>query len=313
MSNETKIQWHDAFFAALQLELYEYKDKLIFESEHQLSQQPLRLDVLIVKKTDDVQIKKNIGQIFLKHNIFEYKSETDNLTIWDYMKVMGYAMLYCSFEEVLMEEATVSFVVTPLPKKLFKYLKDKRGLEINEVQQGVYYITGDVFPVQVIETKKLSDEENLFLQNLQSNVSLSNMATILSKYNNHDSNLMATLLRRVADANVSIFEEAMSMTAEVKRRIIINLGLEEEFITEGLRKGQEQGLLQGLEQGLRKGQEQGLEQGLKQGLRKGQEQGLEQGREENQIKIAQSMLQRGYAIEEISAVLNVSVEWIENL
>ena len=89
-----KIYWHDAFYAAMQLEFHDYKDALNFEDNHALSKEALEIDVLIIKKIADVEINKNIGRIFKDHNIFEYKSETDYLSIWDFNKVLGYAMLY---------------------------------------------------------------------------------------------------------------------------------------------------------------------------------------------------------------------------
>ncbi|MCL2015770.1 MAG: hypothetical protein FWG68_05930, partial [Defluviitaleaceae bacterium] len=98
--NQEKIYWHEAFFAALQLEFHDYADVLTFENEHQLSKKALSMDVLVIKKAANVQITKNIGQIFRMHNIFEYKSETDNLTKWDYNKVVGCANLYSAFEEI---------------------------------------------------------------------------------------------------------------------------------------------------------------------------------------------------------------------
>jgi ABC-type uncharacterized transport system ATPase subunit len=101
------------------MELYEYEDALIFEDEHQLSKQALKMDVLIIKKKAGIKIDKNIGRIFQNHNIFEYKSVTDSLSIWDYNKVMGYAFIYSAFEKVPAEDISVSFVVTPKPEKLF--------------------------------------------------------------------------------------------------------------------------------------------------------------------------------------------------
>ena len=75
MDEHGKIYWHEAFYEALKLELHQYKDFLEFQHEHHLSKEALRIDVLVVKKNTDVQIKKNIGKIFKRHNIFEYKSE----------------------------------------------------------------------------------------------------------------------------------------------------------------------------------------------------------------------------------------------
>ncbi|MCL1845616.1 MAG: hypothetical protein FWF77_06915 [Defluviitaleaceae bacterium] len=69
--NWGKVYWHDAFFAALQLELDDYADSLIFENEHQLSKEALEIDVLVIKKTTDAPINKNVGRIFKGHNLFE--------------------------------------------------------------------------------------------------------------------------------------------------------------------------------------------------------------------------------------------------
>ena len=83
------LQWHPAFYAGLQIELQEDKDNLIFENEHQLSAKPMEIDVLIVKKEKALPVKKNIGRIFRMHNIIEYKSPTDYLSIDDFYKVYG--------------------------------------------------------------------------------------------------------------------------------------------------------------------------------------------------------------------------------
>ncbi|MDR0871387.1 MAG: hypothetical protein LBN39_11405 [Planctomycetaceae bacterium] len=53
------IQWHPAFFEAIQLELEEYRDVLIFNIEYDLTAAPLKIDVVIIKKRKNVVIKKN--------------------------------------------------------------------------------------------------------------------------------------------------------------------------------------------------------------------------------------------------------------
>ena len=55
-----RLQWHPAFFAGIQIELEEERDKLTFENEHQLNTKPLEADVVIIKKQPGVQIRKNI-------------------------------------------------------------------------------------------------------------------------------------------------------------------------------------------------------------------------------------------------------------
>ena len=56
------------------MELDEYRNVLQFISEYQLNTEPLKIDVVIIKKSRDIPIKKNIAAIFRKENIIEYKS-----------------------------------------------------------------------------------------------------------------------------------------------------------------------------------------------------------------------------------------------
>lgn len=69
-----KLQWHPAFCSALRLELLEDAENLEFTDEFQLTEKPLQIDCTVVKVKRDCKIKNEIGKIFRKHNIFEYKS-----------------------------------------------------------------------------------------------------------------------------------------------------------------------------------------------------------------------------------------------
>lgn len=82
-----KLQWHPAFSAALRIELEEELEILDIVDEYQLSKKPLQMDILIVKKRKDIPVKKNIGRIFRKYNIIEYKAPDDYLSINDFYKV----------------------------------------------------------------------------------------------------------------------------------------------------------------------------------------------------------------------------------
>jgi len=50
------------------LEQYDYKDLLEFDGECRLSEEALRVDVSVIKKTKSAQIAKNIGKIFKGHS-----------------------------------------------------------------------------------------------------------------------------------------------------------------------------------------------------------------------------------------------------
>ena len=94
--DKAKLQWHPAFGAALRITLQDEMRYLEMHEEYLLSKKPLQMDILIIKKLKDIQIRKDIGRIFRKHNIIEYKSPSDNLSINDFYKVYGYACVYQS-------------------------------------------------------------------------------------------------------------------------------------------------------------------------------------------------------------------------
>lgn len=48
---DKKLQWHQAFYAGIQIELLEDADKLIFENEHHIGTQPKEVDEVFEKGT----------------------------------------------------------------------------------------------------------------------------------------------------------------------------------------------------------------------------------------------------------------------
>jgi hypothetical protein len=217
-----KIYWHGAFFEALQMEFQQYRNYLKFQSEHQLSKEALRMDVLIIKKNKGVRIEKNIGRIFREHNVFDYKSESDSFSLWDYNKVFGYVGLYSSFERVPVSEITVSIALTMFPRKLVKSLEDERGLKVLDLGDGIYRVDGEIIPVQILESKRLSPDNNMFLRNLRSNLSTEDASRTLelgSKYNLlHDKSVY---MDRLIKANLDAFMEAMNMVSETVKELFL--------------------------------------------------------------------------------------------
>lgn len=221
MSKYGKTYWHEAHFQALQMELHEYADILEFHEEHPLSKEALRIDVVIIKKNKDVQIDKNIGRIFRKFNIVEFKSEEDSFSVWDYNKILGYAYLYSSFEQIPMSDITLTVSLTMYPRELVKYLVNECGLTIADTGEGIYYIEGGAVPIQILESKKLSKSANIFLRSLRSNLSTEDIMDTLTLYKEQRPlNEKDVYLDRIVMANYKIFEEVVDMTAEFKELIL---------------------------------------------------------------------------------------------
>ncbi len=214
---KTLLQWHPAFYAGLQIEFAEEIEKLIFENEHQLSKKPMEIDVLVIEKNAKEQIKKNIGRIFRKYNIVEYKSPEDYLSIDSFYKVIGYACFYKSdsntADAIKIEEITISYVCEKRPEKLLKHLQEQMQASIIKYDKGVYYIKGFWMPIQLIITSELSGESNLWLRSLTNCLKERKEArNLLKEFGKHkNEGLYKSLMNVIVRANNQLFEEEKRM------------------------------------------------------------------------------------------------------
>jgi hypothetical protein len=272
-----KLQWHPAFLQAIQLELIDYKDSLRFEYEYQLTTAPLRLDLLIIKKPRGLAIDKNIARIFRSDNILEYKSPGDYLSIKDFLKVYAYACLYAAITpEAELSGVTLTLVEQRHPRRLISYLTGERGYGVEETGLGIYTVSGDYLPIQIIETKRLPAGENLWLKSLTNDLERGAARTILEERKEVAreaplSAYMDVLLR----ANPEAFLEAWNM-ANSKRTF------EEVFTEAGI-----------------------IPQWI--------EQGKEEGKKEGKEKIARNLLAKGWVVEDVAETTELPLEKVRSL
>ena len=212
---KTKIQWHSGFYGAAELELSADREALEFCREYNLSKAPLRMDLMIIKKTADIQIKNEIGRMFRTYNVVEYKSPDDSLSISDYYKTMAYACLYKGLEEregqIPVGEVTVSIVRDRYPRKLFKALR-REGLTIEEPFRGIYYIKGQkFFDTQIIVTKRLNPKSHRGLRVLSANAHRQDVEAFIEAAKRQtdpgDRNNIEAVLQVSIAANQGLYDE----------------------------------------------------------------------------------------------------------
>lgn len=179
------IQWHPGFYGAAEIELISNKGELEFQREYNLSKEPLQMDLLIVKKLADGPIENEIGHIFKKYNVVEYKSPEDGLSIDDYYKTIGYACLYKGLgdavNQIPAEELTLSIFRESYPRELFGILK-KYGSTLEEPYPGIYYVRGNVlFDTQIVVTGRLRQEAHSSLRILSKNAREEDVKAFLAK------------------------------------------------------------------------------------------------------------------------------------
>jgi len=207
-----RIAWHPAFVEALGMELKAYAGVLEFHPEYQLTSEPLRIDCVVIKKAKSAVIDKNIAAIFRGANLLEYKSPGDYLSVGGFYKVYGYACLYASLEGIPVTDMTVSFVESRHPRELVRHLESERGYAVEKSLPGIYTVRGDIFPMQIIDTRHLPEEENLWLKGLSARLEPLGARRILdaARLQGRDARLGA-YLDAVFNANAAALREAMKM------------------------------------------------------------------------------------------------------
>lgn len=290
------LQWHPAFYAGIQIEFEDEADKLIFENEHQLGIKPKEIDVLIIKKQPDVQIQKNLGKIFRTHNLIEYKSPTDSLSIDDFYKVYGYACFYKSdttaVDKIPSEEITITFVCKRFPRNLVQKLLGTRRMTLQKVDDGIHYLIGDHFPIQIVVTSQLSAENNFWLRNLTNDLQDRSLPdTLFRKYQPKQHNILyKSVMNIIIRANNELFRREKPMCEALMELMQEEMdALREQCMTEALAEGRAQGIAQGMAQG------------------------ITAGRLEGKKDLIQKKLAKGKSIEEIADALEESVEVIEEM
>ena len=252
-----KLQWHPAFCSALRLELLEDAENLEFTDEFQLTEKPLQIDCTVVKVKRDCKIKNEIGKIFRKHNIFEYKSPMDELNIDTFYKAVAYACLYKVLpnhvNEIPAEEITITLIRDRKPVKLLGKL-EKSGYGYKKEAAGIYYVNGAMFPMQIIESSELDVDMHVQLKALTNHLEESLMRQYLlqvSTFEGREKNLADIVLQVIVNSNMEKVREwkGSEQTMCEALRVLMKEELKEERVA-GLREGR----LEGQREGQREGQ-----------------------------------------------------------
>jgi hypothetical protein len=238
--NPERIPWHPAFAQAMRMELEQYKDLLEFHDEYRLTSEPLEIDMLIIKKAPELSIDKNIARIFMNVNLVEYKSPEDYVSVYDFYKTLGYTCLYAALNRHDLRDMTVTIVETRHPRELFKYVREDERCAIKEESPGIYRITGHWMPIQVIESKKLPPDENLWLKGLDSELNTETAGSILELSRKKNGPEIAAYLYAVLLANAKTIQEVLKM--DKAEEITLDEVLEEAGLT---KKWEERGEARG--------------------------------------------------------------------
>ena len=241
-----RINWHNAYCIAIKAELADYLDDLEFLQEHVLNTEPLRTDMIIIKKTPGLKIEKKIAEDFAEHNIIEFKSPSDTLGVYSYLKTFGYTGIYQSINQVPEKKISLTMVCSRKPRNLISYLTKNRR-EVTNPYPGIYKVKGEHYPVQIIENIKLPKEESIWLRNLRGDIS-ENEISIMAEHARtfkHPIDL-SMYLYVLYKANKKFIEKEGGFTMNKFENLLEEIGLTKKWIAEGKAEGKFEGMITGM-------------------------------------------------------------------
>ena len=295
------IQWHPGFYSAFEREFRRNRKDLIFDREVQLTSGPLSIDLLVIKLLGTVSPENEIGGIFRRYNIVEFKSPGDSLSIDDFYKTVAYACLYKSsgqrINEIPAEELTVTLVRSDYPRELVHALT-AAGLTVRERFSGIYYLeagTGSLlFPTQLVVTSRLNRAAHSSLRVLTRNAEEADVRQFLEEAlgetEQGDKAIVDSILQVSVSANMALYEK-------IRR---------DDSMCQAMRELMKDEIARDVARGRKEGRQEGRKEGRKEGR--------QEGRQEEAREAALRMLHLGrFSIEDVAFISGLPLDEVRKL
>jgi hypothetical protein len=129
--------------------------------------------------------------------------------------------LYSYLKKVPVTDITISFIESWYPKKLISYLKVVRKYTVEKTDEGIYTIQGDAFAMQIIDSRYLSNKENLWLKNLRGKLEAKTIDRVITEAEKQDKIVnLGAYIDVLSRANEKKFREVLKMRAPTLKEII---------------------------------------------------------------------------------------------
>ena len=191
---------------------------LEIDYEHELYRNPMRIDVVVVKKPENVVLKNSAMRFFRNHNVIEFKGPNDNLTIQKYNKVMAYFYAYLAGNNLNFDDVAITLVSIKRPQELLDYLEKERKYEIIPAKEsGIYYIKADNLPAtQLIVSKEATAKDLIWVKALRNDLTVEEGVEVIKTFGENEDVVQSLIL-----ANKNLLEEADMMVKDRETRKII--------------------------------------------------------------------------------------------
>ena len=125
-------------------------------------------------------------------------------------------------------------------------MKEVRHYTIDNPEEGIYYVIGDILPIQILVTNRLSPEKNLWLYSLTDTLEdMSVTRQLLEDYKkNKEDQLYQAVMEIIVKANENRLKEG--------KRDMCNALLE--LMKDELDEKREEGIREGIKEGIKEGE-----------------------------------------------------------
>ena len=125
-------------------------------------------------------------------------------------------------------------------------MKEVRHYTIDNPEEGIYYVIGDILPIQILVTNRLSPEKNLWLYSLTDTLKdMSVTRQLLEDYKkNKEDQLYQAVMEIIVKANENRLKEG--------KRDMCNALLE--LMKDELDEKREEGIREGIKEGIKEGE-----------------------------------------------------------
>lgn len=252
-----RTPYHGAAFGVFSclFNKYQKNGNVALIDEHRLSKEPLRIDIVVIKKNRDIELEPVWTKIFREHNLVEYKSPADKAPTFEvFCKLMGYAWIYAAQEKVKISDMTVTIICARTPQKLFKILKEDLDYEILEKNEGIYYIRErGVAAEKRLAIQIMVQKSELLLYALDKRpldeATVDKLAECIAAMDEEDRNRLGYWFKAIAPENAENISKRMgrimTKTDKAYLKVMEELGYAERLRKEGRREGMQKGRQEG--------------------------------------------------------------------
>jgi hypothetical protein len=117
------------------------------------------------------------------------------------------------------------------PSKVLEHITNICKYTVSQKDSGIYVVTGDIIPIQIIETKRLSGDDSLWLKELHGGLSGDIFQRIVKTGNTKlGSNHIAAYLYAILMANKERMEELLMNERAEFQEMLVRTGVAKDLV-----------------------------------------------------------------------------------